>query len=176
LVTGPPAIGKTTLMLQLTEKLSDLSVAGFYTKEIRKGGQRVGFQISTFDGREKVLAHVAIRSVYRVSKYGVDIDAMEEIIHHLKKCNSHPNVWLIDEIGKMESYSSIFRKFIGEIMDYPQPVVATISQTAGGWIEIIRNRFDIKIMVLNVMNRDLQVNRIEKDLRDLLLYSQDRDN
>lgn len=174
LVTGPPAVGKTTLILQLTEKLSDLLVAGFYTKEIRKGGQRVGFHISTLDGHEKVLAHVAIKSIYRVSKYGIDINAMEKIVHYLKKSDLLPSVWIIDEIGKMESFSATFRLFIEEIMDDSIPVVATISYTAGGWIERIRNRLDAKKVVISVSNREIQVNRMEKDLRLLLKNLQHR--
>jgi nucleoside-triphosphatase THEP1 len=85
-----------------------------------------------------------------------------------------PSVWIIDEIGKMESFSATFRLFIEEIMDDSIPVVATISYTAGGWIERIRNRLDAKKVVISVSNREIQVNRMEKDLRLLLKNLQHR--
>ena len=45
LLTGPPGVGKTTLIKYLCEQLGNCS--GFYTEEIREGGKRIGFNIVT---------------------------------------------------------------------------------------------------------------------------------
>ncbi|GAG28612.1 unnamed protein product, partial [marine sediment metagenome] len=78
LLTGRPGIGKTTLIKKLIEA-SSLSKGGFYTKEVREEGQRVGFSLTTLDGKESLLAHIKIKSPYRVGRYGVDINTFEAI-------------------------------------------------------------------------------------------------
>ena len=78
LLTGRPGIGKTTLIKKVID-MTSLSKGGFYTEEIREAGQRVGFSLTTLDRKESVLAHVKIRSPYRVGRYGVDIDSFEAI-------------------------------------------------------------------------------------------------
>ena len=45
LVTGPPGVGKTTLVTHLCQELENC--AGFYTEEIREAGKRSGFDIVT---------------------------------------------------------------------------------------------------------------------------------
>ncbi len=47
LLTGPPGVGKTTVLRRAADELSDLEIRGFVTEEIREAGQRVGFRIET---------------------------------------------------------------------------------------------------------------------------------
>jgi len=44
-ITGLPGVGKTTFIINLANELKDLSMAGFYTAEIREGGIRKGFEV-----------------------------------------------------------------------------------------------------------------------------------
>jgi nucleoside-triphosphatase THEP1 len=39
LLTGVPGVGKTTLMITLSESLRELNPVGFYTEEIRGRGE-----------------------------------------------------------------------------------------------------------------------------------------
>jgi len=55
LLTGNPGVGKTTLIRALTERLEEVTCAGFYTEEKRQRGQRVGFRVITLDGQEETL-------------------------------------------------------------------------------------------------------------------------
>ena len=50
-LTGNPGVGKTTLIRTIAERLEGIRFAGFYTEEIRQGGQRTGFSAVTLDGR-----------------------------------------------------------------------------------------------------------------------------
>ncbi len=155
LITGQPGVGKTTLITKLAEQLPPESYAGFYTAEIREKGRRRGFRIATFDGMEKIFAHVQFHSPHRVSRYGVDVTALDEIIRHLQRFRAEERrIWLIDEIGKMESFSSLFRQFIEDLLASPREVIATISLTAGGWIAVIRQRPDVQIFTLTERNRE----------------------
>jgi nucleoside-triphosphatase len=167
-ITGYPGIGKTTFIMSLADSLKDLSIAGFYTQEIRTAGIREGFKISTFDGKNKIFAHEKSQSRIRISKYGVNIEALDEIINFLIKREKLPDLWLIDEIGKMESYSSLFRHFIDEILYKQIPVVATISVSGGSWIASARNRKDIMILELNKTNRTFLVNTLSDKLKNLI--------
>lgn len=45
LLTGPPRCGKTTVVQHVVKQLADMRLAGFYTRELRRRGQRVGFEV-----------------------------------------------------------------------------------------------------------------------------------
>jgi nucleoside-triphosphatase THEP1 len=64
LFTGPPGCGKTTLIRRIVGQLSTPST-GFFTKEIREKGKRVGFTINTLAGKEALLAHINVSGQYR---------------------------------------------------------------------------------------------------------------
>jgi nucleoside-triphosphatase len=70
LFTGVPGCGKSTLIEKIIEKL-DRPACGFFTREIRERNRRVGFSITTLDGRSGILARVGSGGPYRVGKYGV---------------------------------------------------------------------------------------------------------
>jgi len=78
LFTGFPGCGKTTLIDKIVNELKD-NATGFITSEIREKGKRTGFSINTLDGKQALMAHVTIRSKYKVGKYGVDLLNIENI-------------------------------------------------------------------------------------------------
>jgi len=45
-ITGLPGCGKTSLLKEILEELK-IPARGFFTQEIRKGGERIGFEIIT---------------------------------------------------------------------------------------------------------------------------------
>jgi len=167
LLTGPPAVGKTTLVHHLYQQLTEFRVAGFFTSEIREKGIRQGFHISTFDGRERILAHKDYPVPQKVGSYGVDLPVLEEIIFFLKDLKPSPDIWLIDEIGKMESLSPEFRKFIEQLLADSTPLTATISISAAGWIAQIRQRTDVQLFQVNESNRDKLYLTIADLLREI---------
>ncbi len=80
LLTGPPGCGKTTVVRRVVETLGDLHLAGFYTRELREGGQRVGFEIVGLGGRRSILAHIGWSSGPRVGRYFVEPANLEAIL------------------------------------------------------------------------------------------------
>jgi nucleoside-triphosphatase THEP1 len=56
LLTGRPGVGKTTLIRRVADTLKGERLAGFYTEELRSGGERTGFRIVTFEGSSRVMA------------------------------------------------------------------------------------------------------------------------
>ena len=155
LITGNPGIGKTTLIMQFAKYYEQrCKINGFYTREIRQSGVRIGFGITTFQGTEKILAHVNFDSQYRIGRYGVSLSNLNDAIQIIESRTDPPDIWIIDEIGKMESYSSKFKNFIERVFSELPAVIATIAKSAGGWISLIRNRKDLKLLELTYHNRE----------------------
>ncbi len=152
LFTGPPGIGKTTMMIRLAERLAGRSMAGFYTEEIRRDGRRQGFRIVTFSGRTGVLADRAIKSRARVGRYGVDVAGFEGLV--IPELARPADLILIDEIGKMECFSSAFVDTVRGLLNGPVPVVATVAAKGGGFIAEVKARPDVQIRTVSQENRD----------------------
>jgi nucleoside-triphosphatase len=154
LISGLPGIGKTTLIKKICQELRDRNPVGFYTEEIRLGDMRKGFQLINLNGNRSILAHVLIKSPYRIGKYKVDIKAFDEFLDSLNIEQHKDSPIIIDEIGKMECLSSKFVKMIWDILDSENRVIATISHTDGGIKGKIKQREDVELFKMNLDNRE----------------------
>ena len=140
LITGVPGIGKTTIVKKVITSLSDLNIGGFYTEEIRVNNVRQGFELVTLQGERFVMAHVDSDSAYRVGKYGVDVETIDTAIAMTLSEDPDMEVFIIDEIGKMECFSDLFVKRMTSLLDSGKPVVATIARKGTGFISKVKNR------------------------------------
>jgi nucleoside-triphosphatase len=61
---------------------------------------------------------------------------------------------LIDEIGKMECFSSSFGSTARDLLNAPTPVIATIAVSGGGFIAEVKARSDVEILEVTTANRD----------------------
>ena len=165
LITGEPGIGKTTLIVQILEVIKDLHVVGFYTREIRQGGIRKGFELIDLSGRKRLLSHVNFKSPYRVGRYGVDIKGFDQFLEGIEFFDPLTDVVVIDEIGKMESFSITFNTLIGRLLDSETSVIATVALKDTGIIGSMKNRPDIKLFKMARDNRSSLLN----DIMSLLL-------
>jgi nucleoside-triphosphatase THEP1 len=108
LYTGLPGCGKSTIIEKIVQRINRPST-GFFTREIRDKGRRVGFSITTLDGQQGILAHIDIRSHIRVGRYGVNIRDIEKIAVPSMRPENDNVILVVDEIGKMECLSGLFR-------------------------------------------------------------------
>lgn len=160
LISGYPGVGKTTLINKIIKELN-CKIGGFYTSEKRENGKRTGFYITNFSGNQMVMADVNSPSSYRVSKYGVNIEAFAKIgIPALEKANESADLIIVDEIGKMEMFSSKFCIMLEKIFDSPKPVLATIKKIDCKLTAKLKARNDVEIFDLTIDNRDEMVDRI----------------
>lgn len=163
LITGPPRIGKTTLVQRLTKRLEQspgLATGGFYTEEIRERGVRKGFGITTLGGRKGLLAHVDIESPVRVGKYKVNVEGFEKIaLSELERSLSENRLIVIDEIGKMELASSKFRETVEAVFNSPALVVATIGRGTGNLLEELKRK-GARSLIVTRENRDELVDQL----------------
>jgi nucleoside-triphosphatase len=167
LITGPPGVGKTTVIQKLSGELNDLNPVGFYTSEIRESGKRKGFRLISFDGHEGVLSHIGIKGPIRVGKYGVDVEGFERFLLSLDLPQTPASLVLIDEIGKMECFSGEFCRIIVELLDSDAVVVATISSRGKGFMDEVKGRPDCEIWEVRAANRDSLPRELAGKIRSL---------
>ena len=155
LLTGPAGVGKTTVIRAVAERLGKRPLGGFYTEEIRVRGERRGFALVTFDGRRDVIAHVGGDSRHpRVGKYTVDVDVIDAMARSTLAGNDAVDLYLVDEIGKMECLSPAFVEATRALLDAGVPLVATVGQRGGGFIEEVKRRPDAERWDVTRTNRD----------------------
>jgi nucleoside-triphosphatase len=152
LLTGRPGVGKTTAMRAVAAALAGRRLGGFLTGEIREAGERRGFTLTTFQGQEAVMAHVEFGGPHRVGRYGVDV----EVIERLARAALAPGaeVYLVDEIGKMECCAPAFVEAMRRLLQGPAPLVATVAQRGGGFIAEARAWPGADLWEVTRANRD----------------------
>ncbi|XP_078398089.1 cancer-related nucleoside-triphosphatase isoform X1 [Cetorhinus maximus] len=184
-LTGPPGIGKTTLIHKMIDvlKSSGVPVDGFYTEEVRKNGRRIGFDVVTVSGKRGTLSRISNDSgtlnsrhcEYRVGQYAVDLPSFEcLVLPLLREVNDgdgmEKKVYVIDEIGKMELFSEPFIQSVRQILDgVGATVLGTIPVPKGkplGLVEEIRSRRDVKIFNITKDNRNSIVQEIVTSVQD----------
>ncbi len=154
-LTGPPGCGKTTAVMKTVGTLHGGEISGFYTEEIREAGQRKGFEWHRLDGRSGTLAHVNIKSRYRVSKYGVDIESFDrEAVPAIDPESTKADLFAVDEIGKMECFSEKFVQAVRRLFASDVCVLATVALKGGGLIQEVKSLPTVKLMHLTTANRD----------------------
>lgn len=156
-MTGPPKVGKTTVVERLMPLLAEHGVAvrGFVSSEIRREGTRVGFRVRDLSDGETVLAHVDSASRVRVGRFGVEVAAFESVaVPALEAALTSDDVIVIDEIASMELASAAFTALVPEIMTGRQVVVATMHSRAHPVTDAIRRARVVEIINVTVDNRD----------------------
>ena len=167
LFIGTPGCGKTTLIEKIVlQKKSPIT--GFFTREMRERGQRVGFSINTLDGKQGVLAHKNIKGRYRVGKYGVNLEDIDRIAVPSMIPANEDMIVVIDEIGKMECFSPLFRDTVLQVLDSKHPILGSIPLRDGPFIEEIKKRKDVLLIRVSENNRDSLVNQIGDRMTGLI--------
>jgi len=174
LLTGTPGCGKTTAIRAVADKLKGKRLAGFYTAEIRSRGQREGFRLISFDHLQKTIAHVDFPGDHRVGKYGVDVAAIDEAAEQVLHLAAAVDVYLVDEIGKMECLSPRFVSAVRSLLDAGAVVVATVGKKGGGFMDEVKQRSDTELWELTRNNRDAMPERVLAWLDERLLPLHER--
>lgn len=167
LLTGMPGVGKTTVLRRAAERFRARHLGGFYTEEIRYRGARRGFRLIGFDGRECLIAHVDFPGPARVSKYGVDVPALDAAAGGLL-ADADAEIYFVDEIGKMECLSARFVAAMRQLLGSGRPVVATVALKGGGFIAEVKRRRDAVLWEITRANREDLPARIETWLAERL--------
>ena len=153
LVTGPPRSGKSTLIEKAVSQIQ-APMTGFFTREIRERGKRMGFSIDTLDGKTGVLAYRGIKSRFRVGAYGVNLQDLDQIAVPSMLPSKPGEIVIIDEIGKMECFSPLFKKTLMEVLDSENQVIGSIAIKGDNFIQNIKKRDDVLLISISESTRD----------------------
>lgn len=149
LLEGRPGVGKTTVARRLAELVQ---AKGFVTEEIRERGERVGFTVESLDGERGVLAHVDFPGPPRVGKYGVDVEAFEQVALPALKGIRKGRAVVIDEIGKMELASEAFCEAVKRLVERDVHLVATVHAFRHPFTDALKRR--LETIRVTAQNRD----------------------
>jgi nucleoside-triphosphatase len=94
----------------------------------------------------------------------MDVVGFDEFLESSDLLDSHTDLVVIDEIGKMECYSERFVSLMRKLLDSDTLVIATIARKGGGLIAEIKERADIRLFELSLENRGRLVHEILSEI------------
>jgi nucleoside-triphosphatase len=162
LLTGQPGTGKTSL---IKEAVADMKgkAGGFYTEEIRSQGIRQGFRLVTLDGSTAVLSHLYFQSPYRVSKYGVDVESLDRVgVAAINQAIQECDLVVIDEIGKMELFSTKFREAILKILKSSEKLLGTIMLSPNPCADAIKRQPQVNLVTVTRTNHQQVMEELQE--------------
>ncbi|MDA4122161.1 MAG: NTPase [Thaumarchaeota archaeon] len=159
LLTGPPGIGKSTLVSKVVYLLRSrgVGVGGCLTKERRSGRERVGFMIlDLMSGREAELASSSTSLGPKVGRYRVNLRGLAEVgATALRDAAKSADVIIIDEVGPMELTGPEFKKGVEACIASGKPLLAVVHEMMKDpIIEQFRSMADKTIIEVTLHNRE----------------------
>jgi len=119
----------------------------------------------TLDGKSAVLAHIDIKSPYRVSKYGVDTGSLDRVgVSALNEATRLSELVVIDEIGKMEIFSDRSREAVSRIIASGKRVLGTVMLNPNPWADAIKQRTEVHLITVTRDNHQ----KVLEELRQWL--------
>ena len=106
-----------------------------------------------------------------LGSYGIDINILNDVgvKSMFEALNSKDKkLIIIDEIGKMECFSDMFKKVLIQCLESQKQILATIRFNPDTFIDKIKNYKDSKLMVLNRNNYKDVKNEILLWIKELL--------
>jgi len=157
-ITGRPGIGKTTVLLKVIEglKTEGFSVGGMISREVRRSGSRIGFEVlDIVSGRKGWLAHVKQPVGPKIGKYRVNLNDLNSVgVKAILEALEKADVIVIDEIGPMELYSKEFVDAVKEALESVKPVIGTVHfRVKHPLIDHLKSREDSEILEVTLQNR-----------------------
>jgi nucleoside-triphosphatase THEP1 len=153
-ITGVPGVGKTTLLKKLAHDLSMLVIKGFYKEKIVEEDVTRGYRVVSFDYRDQILAHLFIEGPNKIDGFGINIEGFEKFIIPQVENTTLVDLFIFDEIGRMECISQNFCSAFLKLLDAPVPVIASYSHHSSFKIDDLKKRKDTTFMQMTSKNRD----------------------
>jgi nucleoside-triphosphatase len=89
-----------------------------------------------------------------VGKYGVNLEDIDRIAVPSLVSPRPGDLVVVDEIGKMECFSPLFRETLVRVLNSGTAVLGSIALKGERFIEEIKGRHDVSLVHLSEANRD----------------------
>jgi nucleoside-triphosphatase THEP1 len=144
------------------------SAPAFTARKKGKEDNESALEIVTLDGKEAKLASVG-RKEPTVGRYSVHVEEFEKrVLPDLDPRTTPADLYVIDEIGKMELLSREFRTRITDLLAQPTNLLATIAKKGKGFVQQIKARNDIELIEVTRTNRDQLPDKIARKIKEEL--------
>ncbi len=145
-------------MRAVLARLPSLRAAGFTTEELRGPAGRTGFKVVTLDGREGRLASARQERGARAGEpsvgwYTVHVAEFEAAALPSLVPRRDLDLYVIDEIGKMECLSAGFVGAVRRTLASGVPVLATVALQGAGLIGEAKRFPGVEVTLLTRHNR-----------------------
>jgi 23S rRNA (uridine2552-2'-O)-methyltransferase len=172
LITGPPGVGKTTLVNKAIEhfRKQQLTIAGIVSDEVRESSVRTGFKIIDLaTGEQGWLARKRLGPGIMIGTYTVEQDDLEKIgVGALQTAAStSPDLIFLDEVGPMEMTSPSFRKALSRLLGGKTPIIATVRH-GSHYSEIENFKNKATWFEMTKENRDLTYEKLIGHINEFL--------
>ncbi|TFG07064.1 MAG: hypothetical protein EU539_05970 [Promethearchaeota archaeon] len=160
LITGPPRVGKSTLISRLIShySLKGYGITGFLTPEVKVDNKRIGFDALEIQTNRKVkLARKGdYQTRFKLGRYRVFVNEFESFLSEFEFFKKNKmDLIILDEIGKMELFSTKFQNLIKSIFQSEIPIIATIGEKLQHPIkDFLLNLPEVILFHLNRQNQD----------------------
>jgi nucleoside-triphosphatase len=173
LVTGPPGIGKTSILRRTVKELSkhNYAVGGMICREVREGGMRVGFEVMDLStGQRGWLAHIQHSDGPTVGRYHVNLTDLSMVgAGSIVDAVHNADILAVDEIGPMELLSSAFSGALLEAVQSSKPMLGTIHyRLSNSMVNGIKSRDDTEIIKVTRENRATLHNLVADKITEYL--------
>ncbi|XP_002095380.2 cancer-related nucleoside-triphosphatase isoform X1 [Drosophila yakuba] len=180
IITGPPGVGKTTLVHKICLALRDKGriLQGFYTEEVRGEGisQRIGFDVVTLSGKRGILSRENPGDQLRrpkVGKYSVfvrDFESLALPLLGIEDSQPEPDLLVVDEVGKMELLSKRFELAMADLLKEKRTLLVTIPERSTvDLVEQLRKSAGSNIYQVTRSNRNILAGEIIEHITKSLL-------
>jgi nucleoside-triphosphatase len=165
-LTGDPGCGKTTVVRRVVEKLPGVPKTGFLIEDVRENGSRTGFRGVTLDGRTFLLARLGTAGDFRVGPYAVDLEGLDTVGVEALRPAPETRLVVVDEVGKMEAFSTAFRNAVQDLLDAPLPVLGTVAVHGVGFVKHVRQDPRVTLVRMTRASREAMVGELLRRLAE----------
>jgi nucleoside-triphosphatase len=100
-----------------------------------------------------------------VGKYGVNLKDIDSIAVPAMIAERKEEVVVIDEIGKMECFSVLFKRTLVRVLSLPNWIIGSIAQKGDLFIQRIKERDDVKVIRITAQNQGILVDHILESIK-----------
>lgn len=158
LLTGHPKAGKSTILEKFRANYTGKMVGVIGHAITAEDGSRLGFEAENMQGERKMYAHkTLIKSDFVVgNKFFVDVAVIDGFfVPELRKSLGNiESLVLLDEIGRMQSFSPLFLNIVRETLNSNASVLGTIVYDPEPWSIEFKNHPEVILVNVTEQNRD----------------------